>query len=63
MPKVDVYYFECYDIQSDRMIRSKRPARRETIAMWKGRVIEGSRQEVEASTLDNDGFLATKGHK
>lgn len=60
MSMVDVYYFECYDIQVDKMIRSKRPATRETVARCHGLVIEDSRQQVEVSSLDKNGFLGRK---
>lgn len=58
MSKATVYYFERYDIQTDQMIRSKRPATRETIARCNCVAIEGTAQEVDVSRLDNDGFLA-----
>jgi len=59
MQRVTVYYFNSYDIKTDKTVRSKRPATRKTIAECKGVVIEETAQEVEASRLDGNSFLAS----
>lgn len=58
MQKVTVYYFTLYYIRTDQNITSQRPATREAIARCNGVVIEETAQEVEASRLDSDGFVA-----
>ena len=58
LEKISVYYFTCYDVQTDQVVRSKRPATREVIARCNGAVIEETVQEVEVAQLDDDGFLA-----
>lgn len=58
MNKITVFYFKCYDIQSDEMIRSKRPATLEAIKRCNGTPIQESAQEVDSSVLDSEGFLA-----
>ena len=62
MQTVTVYYFECYDVKTDKFIRSKRPAKWETIEALGHlcRVIEDSAKEVNVADLDGDGFLAKK---
>lgn len=60
MQKVTVYYFTCYDIRSDEILRSKRPATLEAITRCKGEVLKDTAQEVDASSLDDNGFLIVK---
>ena len=60
MQKVTVYYFTAYDIRSDQILRSQRPATLETIAKCKGEVLKDTAQEVDASSLDDNGFLIGK---
>ena len=58
MQNVTVYYFTCYNIRTDEKVRSQRPATREAIARCNGVVIEETAQEVAATCLDGDGFVA-----
>lgn len=60
MQKVMVYYFTCYDIISDQILRSQRPATLEAIARCKGQVLKNTAQEIDASSLDDNGFLIVK---
>jgi hypothetical protein len=58
MENVKVYYFRAYDIERDRMIRSKRPATLGAIRalgpMMQPLMETG--EEIDASHLDQDGF-------
>lgn len=58
MNKITVFYFKCYDVQSDEMLRSKRPATVEAIKRCNGTPIQEPAQDVDASALDSEGFLA-----
>ncbi len=59
MATVTVYYFTMYDIQYDKVVRSQRPATRETIERFRGIVQEDTAEEVDASRLDENGLLVT----
>lgn len=55
MMKVKVYQFECYDITSDQLIRSKRWATTAAIAKIPGAIqIPGSGIEVEDDVVESD---------
>lgn len=61
MAKATIYRFEVYDIQSDRVIPSKRWGTREAIIeIAHGRVLEETATEVEDSVIRSDihGFTA-----
>jgi hypothetical protein len=53
---VTVYFFEKYDIVTDKTVRSKRPATREAISKVCGIPIESTGLEVNEADLDGDGF-------
>jgi hypothetical protein len=58
MGSVKVYYFRAYDIERDRMIRSKRPATLSAIRAL-GPMMQPlmeTEEEIDASHLDADGF-------
>ena len=58
MENVKVYYFRAYDIERDRMIRSKRPATLSAIRAL-GPMMQPlmeTEEEIDASQLDDDGF-------
>jgi hypothetical protein len=58
MENVKVYYFRAYDIERDRMIRSKRPATLSAISAL-GPMMQPlmeTEEEVDSSHLDADGF-------
>jgi hypothetical protein len=57
MEKVTVCFFTKYVIATDRNERSKRPATLETIERVGGSALIDTAQEVDASHLDEDGFL------
>lgn len=57
MEKITVYYFESYDIVSDKTVRSPRPATRDAITQCGGVILEDTAQNVDASQLDGNGFL------
>jgi hypothetical protein len=58
MGKVKVYYFKAYNIERDRILRSKRPATLNTIrGLGPGiQPIMETEQEIDSSLLDRDGF-------
>jgi hypothetical protein len=54
---VTVYYFESFDIIKGEMVRSRRPATLEAIAMIDNAVVlKETAQEVDTSLLDGNGF-------
>lgn len=58
MENVKVYYFRAYDIERDRMIRSKRPATLSAIRAL-GPMMQPlmeTEEEIDGSYLDQDGF-------
>jgi hypothetical protein len=58
MQNVKVYYFRAYDIERDRMIRSKRPATLSSIRAL-GPMMQPlmeTEEEIDSSQLDADGF-------
>ncbi len=57
MTRVTVYYFQKYDIVTDKNVRSQRPATLETIAKCGGEAIKETALEVDKARLDGDGFL------
>jgi hypothetical protein len=57
MQKVTVYYFTMYDIRSDEVVRSKRPATLEAIVRFGGTLLEETAEEVDPIELDGNGFL------
>jgi hypothetical protein len=59
MKEDTVYFFSTYDVDSDQIVRSKRPATRFAIGKLgdRFRVIEESAFRVDCHELDPDGFL------
>lgn len=57
MTSVTVFYYEKHDINAGRFVRSARPATREVIASFGGRIVEGSALAVDPSRLDRKGHL------
>jgi hypothetical protein len=55
-----VYFFQKYDIASDTMIRSKRPATLERIWRVEGEPLMDTVQEIPESDVDGDGFQKRK---
>jgi|KBSMisStandDraft_5_1062788.scaffolds.fasta_scaffold4742630_1 hypothetical protein len=53
---VTVYFFEMYAIESDQMVRSKRPATLAAIERVRGEAIKNTAQDVDADDIDEDGF-------
>ena len=53
---VTVYFFEMYAIESDQMVRSKRPATLAAIERVGGEAIKNTAQDVDADDIDEDGF-------
>jgi len=53
---VTVYFFEMYAIESDQMVRSKRPATLAAIERVGGESIKNTAQDVDADDIDEDGF-------
>jgi hypothetical protein len=57
MSTITVHYFDCYDIATDESVRSKRLATVEAIHNIGGVLVSGTAQEVDASCIDDEGFL------
>ena len=55
---VRLFYFEGYDLASDRVVRSTRPATREFIERFHLHPIEDNSVEVDAAQVDAFGLLA-----
>jgi hypothetical protein len=53
---VTVYFFEKYDITSDQVIRSKRPATIAAIERVRGEAIKNTAQDIDQDDIDEDGF-------
>ena len=53
---VTVYFFQKYDIASDQMIRSKRPATIAAIERVRGEAIKNTAQDVDPDDIDEEGF-------
>ena len=53
---VTVYFFEMYVVESDQMVRSKRPATLAAIERVRGEAIKNTAQDVDADDIDEDGF-------
>ena len=60
MGKIKVYYFTQYDIKTDKVIRSKRPATLDFITTYHLTPINEEILEVEFSDLDGNGFYTPK---
>ncbi len=56
MKKVTVYFFQIYDIISNKKVRLKQPGTLEAIARVKGQAIMETALEIEETELDEDGF-------
>ena len=56
MEMVKVYLFQGYDIASDRVMTSKRPATMETIKLFNGSPIMNRCWDVDRTNLDGNGF-------
>jgi hypothetical protein len=56
MKTVSVFYFEKYDIVSDQVVRSKRPATLDAIRRIDCYPIVDSEEELNAENLDELGF-------
>ena len=61
MKKVTVYFFEKYDITTDRNVRSKRPATLDTINSVHGQAIVETALEIDETELDGDGVRKSDG--
>jgi hypothetical protein len=57
MAIVKVYYGRGYDIESDQMLNTKRPARREVLNRLKLDLLEDHVYEVDERALDEHGFV------
>ena len=57
MSKVDVYYFTGWDQMRGDNLRSKRPATLDSIKARGGTPLPQTRQTVDSSELDGNGFL------
>jgi hypothetical protein len=53
---VTVYFFQKYDIESDQMIRSQRPATIAAIERVHGEAIKNTAQDVDPEDIDEEGF-------
>lgn len=58
MERVSVYYFTKYDIGSDAVVRSKRPATIAAIERVCGQALLDTKLEVDPSALDSEGFMS-----
>ncbi len=58
MARINVFYFQAYSIEADKMLVSKRRATLETIHRLgpQFKVIAHSELEIDSSDLDSDGF-------
>ena len=55
---VTLYYFEGYDFQQDRIVRSNRPATLEFIERFGLQPLHENAVQVDSSQLDANGLLA-----
>lgn len=55
---VTLYYFEGYDFEADKIVRSKRPATIEFIEKYRFEPVLDSPVEVDSSQVDAQGLLA-----
>ena len=53
---VTVYYFEKYQILTDEIVRSKRPATLEAISRSRGQALMSTALEIDEAELDRNGF-------
>ena len=58
MASVTLYYFEGYDFENDKVVRSKRPATMEFIQRHHLHPVPDNAVEVDSSQVDAEGFLA-----
>ena len=56
--KVTLYYFEGYDFEDDKIVRSKRPATIEFIEKYRFQPVLDAPIEADSSQLDAQGLLA-----
>ncbi len=57
MSKAKVYYGRGYDIAADKIMNTRRPAKRHVLERLKLEVLEDKVFEVEEGNLDEHGFL------
>jgi hypothetical protein len=57
MAMVKVYYGRGYDIKSDQVLETRRPARKDVISAFKLQLLENRVYEVDESALDEYGFV------
>jgi len=56
MKDITVYFFECYDINTDMFVRSQRPATLDAITKVCGQAIMETALEIDEAELDDEGF-------
>jgi hypothetical protein len=56
--KVRLYYFEGYDFDADKVVRSRRPATLEFIERYRLRAVDENAVEVDSAQVDAEGLLA-----
>jgi len=58
MANVRLYYFEGYDFDADKVVRSRRPATVEFIERYRLRAVDENAVEVDSAQVDAEGLLA-----
>ena len=58
MPSLTLYYFEGYDFENDKVVRSRRPATMEFIQRHHLYPVAENAIEVDSAQVDAEGFLA-----
>ena len=58
MATVRLFYFEGYDFNADKVVRSRRPATLEFIERYRLRAVDENAVEVDSAQVDAEGLLA-----
>lgn len=58
MANVSLFYFEGYDFEHDKVVRSKRPATMEFIERYRFQPVHENAVEVDSSQVDASGLMA-----
>ncbi len=57
MSRVALFFFTMYDINADKIVRSRRPATLDAIEKFGGTPIMETEQRLDSSKVDEDGLL------
>jgi hypothetical protein len=57
MARVALFFFTMYDINADKIVRSRRPATLDAIRKFGGTPIMETEQHLDSSKVDDDGLL------